>query len=48
MNKITVYQAHNRFFLPVPNGLSEIPFVTLNTWREQGTEIVILEVEMYV
>lgn len=46
--RITVYQAHNCFYLPSGNGLSEISIATLNTWREQGAELNILEVEMYV
>ena len=47
MNKLTVFQAHGRFFLSTGIGFSEVPFSYVYQLREQGTDVEIKEVEMH-
>ncbi|MCD7034339.1 hypothetical protein LRR81_08835 [Metabacillus sp. GX 13764] len=48
MNSIIVYQADNRFFIAVGQGVREIPFAIVNEWRSTGSQVEIREVESYV
>jgi hypothetical protein len=40
---MTVYKAHNRYFIAVSNGVREIPFAVILEWRKQGDDVVIIE-----
>ncbi|MGD7007583.1 hypothetical protein [Metabacillus sp. 84] len=48
MNKIVVFHAHNRFFVQVADGVREIPFSLINSWRNEGSEVEVKAVELYV
>jgi hypothetical protein len=48
MSKVTVVQINNQFFVPISNGLKEIPFAIVMEWQQTGSEVEITEVEQYV
>jgi hypothetical protein len=45
--KITVFHIQNKWFLPVSDGVREISDAIVNTWRNEGVDINVREVEMY-
>lgn len=45
--KITVFHLQNKWFLPVADGVREISSAIVHTWRNEGVEIVVKEVEQY-
>lgn len=45
--KITVFHIQDKWFLPVADGVREISSAIVNTWRNEGVEIVVKESEIY-
>lgn len=45
---ITVFHNNNKWFLPVADGVREISYAIVNTWRNEGVIIEVKEVELYV
>lgn len=37
-----VYEAHNKFFLPVHDGIREVSLYQLQEWEKQGVELNII------
>lgn len=46
MKQVTVYHADNRWFIPVSNGVKEIPFAIVCEWEKSGG-LEIKEVEYH-